>query len=313
MTRKSSTVSKKPLEELSDEEQRRKHKEDWRHYFFNVLTSITIDLVKLIPVALVALFTIINRRFFFATFQQFWLPVGLTYALTIAAVLVVVKILRFNIPVHLHSLYEGKGIWQRSLLSLALLGSLITPVALVATITPFFYSHQSSSSYEAQRLFPQAADIGPVLIRTHASNGEAYYSFFEDTPLFGPNSYVRITLRNYGTTEEQSSGWVYFFLRGADLGRYKALRFLIRGETGSEKIGITAKDSRGIEMGLILNDGPYLTNKSLTTEWQEATIPFTHFGNVDFSLVDNFGFFTRGDIAQTIPQTFYVGGFRLIP
>lgn len=312
MTRKSSITSRKSSEEPS-EEQRRKRYEDWRQYFFNVLTSITIDLVKLIPVALVALPAILTRAHLFASFQQIpWLPVGLTYALTITAMLVVAKILRFNILIHLRSLYEGKGIKSRALLSLALLGSLIAPIALVATITPLFPS-QSSSSYEAQKLFPQAADIGPVLIRTHASNGEAYYSFFEDTPLFGPNSYVKITLKNYGTTEKQSSGWVYFFLRGADLSRYKAIRFLIRGETGSEKIGITAKDARGIELGLILDDGPYLTTKSLTTEWQEATIPFTHFGNVDFSLVDNFGFFTRGDIAQTIPQTFYVGGFRLLP
>lgn len=285
----------------------------WWDYFFTVLTSLTIDLLKWTPAALVAIFTFVNSNYQFATLQQIsWFVVCLTYTSTIAAVLIIARILRLNILTRLRRLYKGTGIRYTVLLSLKLIGSLATPIAFVVAITPLI-SSKSPTSYDAQKLFPQAADMGPVFIRTYASNGEAYYAFFGETPPLGPDGYVSITLRNYGTTGEHNSGWVFFFLRGADLSRYKEMRFLIRGETGLEKIGIRAKDARGIEVSLILDAGTYLRTQTLTTQWQEVTIPFTHFGNVDFGLVDNFSFYTRGDMSRTVPQTFYVGGFRLLP
>jgi hypothetical protein len=166
-------------------------------------------------------------------------------------------------------------------------------------------------SREAAKLFPQAADLGPTFIRPYATNGSVHYVFCQEAAPFGPeNGYAKITFRLYGCTAEENGGWVIYLVRGADLSRYRQLGFLVRGEQGGEKIGIKAKDARGVEVLLLLDD-TYLRKGQISTSWQEATVPLDHFGNVDLSLMDNFSIFTTGFFMGTRPQTVYLGQFEL--
>lgn len=176
-----------------------------------------------------------------------------------------------------------------------------------------FFEQGGGETPEVYKLCPQAKQYGPAVIRTYATNGISLYSFHDESPPFGPqNGYAKITFHVYGNTVAQNAGWVIFLQRGVDIGRFDELRFLIRGEKGNEKIGIKAKDARGVEIELVL-DGTYLRHQGLSTTWQEAdaVVPLAHFGNVDFGLFENFSFFTTGVLAGPRPQTFYVGQFEL--
>lgn len=98
--------------------------------------------------------------------------------------------------------------------------------------------------------------------------------------------------------------------RGRDLGRYKALRFLIKGLKGREIVGLKAKDALGTEVSLLLNHY-YLADNQITTEWQQVNIPLDHFPKVDFGFMDNFSIFANGEVSGTMPQVVFVGGFEL--
>jgi hypothetical protein len=193
-----------------------------------------------------------------------------------------------------------------------LLLSLLIPILFAATVA-FLISPGQVQDTEAEALFPQATELGAVFIRAFATNGKVDCPFSEDTPVGGPHGYVKITLQTYGTTVNQNAGWVMSFIRGADMSDQKQLRFLIRGEFGGEKIGIKIKDAHGVEIALMLDGQSYLRDNKITTDWQEASIPLSHFGNVDFQVVDSLTLFTDGSISLTKPQTIYVGGFRLLP
>jgi hypothetical protein len=166
-------------------------------------------------------------------------------------------------------------------------------------------------SQEGKKLFPIAADLGPIFIRTYATNGVVNHSFIEKSVPLGPKEgYAKITFKLFGVTLEHNGGWVIFLLKGVDLSKYHELRFLIQGEVGQEKIGIKAKDASGIEVQLPLVS-EYLHEGKISTVWQEVIVPFSHFGNVDFSFMENFSIFTTGTMAGTHPQTIYVGEFDL--
>jgi len=107
------------------------------------------------------------------------------------------------------------------------------------------------------KLFPQTDELGPVFIRTFATNGSATFQFYDDAPIYGPNGYVDVQLRAFGSTVDYNSGWVIFFLRGVDFSDKKQLRFFIRGASGAEQIGLKAKDVLGREVAILLSKGSY--------------------------------------------------------
>jgi len=202
--------------------------------------------------------------------------------------------------------------WRTSLLLRSLLTFAIM-ASLGLVLAREFSNQGGGETAEVYKLFPQAKQYGPAVIRTYATNGISLYSFHDESPPFGPqNGYARITFHVYGNTVAQNAGWVMFLQRGVDISRFNELRFLIRGEKGNENIGIKAKDARGVEIELIL-DGTYLRHQGLSATWQEAdaVVPLAHLGNVDFGLFENFSFFTTGVLAGSRPQTFYVGQFEL--
>ena len=164
---------------------------------------------------------------------------------------------------------------------------------------------------EGKNLFPQAADMGPVFFRNYATNGIVRHKFISENTAFGPkNGFVEIYFKLFGKSDDYNAGWVIYLLRGVDLSKYKTIRFLIRGEAGNEVIGIKAKDARGTEVQIELK-GDYLRKGKITTNWQEAIVPFSHFGRVEFNLMENFSIYTTGDLAETIPQKIYLGDFLL--
>jgi hypothetical protein len=233
-----------------------------------------------------------------------WIRVALVY---ISANIVIFAIIWFS-KVHFFSEVIKIYKERQFLFIVRLFGVIFVQILFILIILLAFHEDRSP---EAKTLFPQGEKYGPLLIRTYAANGKVNYSFSEETPLFGPKGYAKIRLKTYGKSEEQNCGWVLFLLKGVDLTRYKQLRFKIRGEKGNEAIGVKAKDARGIEVSLLL-ENYYLSKSKITTDWQQVTIPLDHFGRVDFGLMDNFSIFTNGRIAGTRPQTIYIGEFELL-
>jgi hypothetical protein len=208
---------------------------------------------------------------------------------------------------YFYKFYKEKRIW----FFLKLVLSFLIIILLVFSLISLMFREMLPSP-EVEKLFPQASGLGATLIRTYGTNGVANYTFHEESTPFGPkDGYAKITFRTFGNTVDQNCGWVIFLLRGVDISNYKEFRFLIRGERGNEKIGIKAKDARGVEIPLML-EGAYLRKGMITTDWQEVIVPLEDFGNVDFGLMDNFSIFTTGLMAGTRPQTIYVGNFIFI-
>lgn len=165
---------------------------------------------------------------------------------------------------------------------------------------------------ETEILFPEAATLGGINIQTYGTNATVKYLLSEETLLDGPDGYAQITLKPHSL--DHNCGWIISFsLEGIDIYRkkYKQLRFQIKGENGDEKIGVKAKDAYGKEIAINLEDDHYLRTGKISTKWQQVSIPFEHFGKVDFSFMANFSLFTDGNMTKTIPQTIYVGGFEL--
>jgi hypothetical protein len=192
---------------------------------------------------------------------------------------------------------------RRSVASAAVVAAVIGLISVFVGIRP-------QTDRDVALLFPQSVDLGGAFILTYASNGDAQYSVTRARDEYGPNGYARIDFRCYGNSERENAGWVIYFLRGADLSGFKYLRFLIRGERGRERIGVKAKDILGREMFVIL-DQRYLRGHSISNEWQEARIELSDFGDVHFGSFDNFSVFSNGELAQTRPQSIYVGEFVL--
>jgi hypothetical protein len=274
----------------------------------SVVVNLTTALVLALVAILVSLFGFIWKKPFSATLDNPYVLGAIVYAAAVVIAILIALIWHSEVYPSLRRLYLEK----RRVLVLKLSSSMVVPIPLIVVLV-FLVSPEWSKNNDAEKLFPQAAVLGPVRMSSYATNGEVSYSFRDEAPQFGPNGFVTITFRTYGTTMDNNCGLVLFLLRGSDLREFKQLRFYIRGESGAERIGIKAKDANGVEVPLMLDQGPYLTEGTISTHWQEASVPFSHFGNVDFGLMDNFSFFTRGDLAKTIPQTIYVGGFRLLP
>lgn len=202
-------------------------------------------------------------------------------------------------------------------LLLKLLFSLIIPIPLAITLV-FWTAPARLDDPATENLFPQASDLGPTFIRTFGNNGKVNYQFFDNTPPGGPHGYARIELQANRADVEDNAGWVFYFTRGVDISNHKEIRFWIRGESGSEQIGIKMKDAQGNEISLKLDthnqpqNMHYLPEDKITTEWREAKIPLENFPKVNFKVMDSMTFYTDGSMALTVPQTIYIGGFTLL-
>lgn len=163
---------------------------------------------------------------------------------------------------------------------------------------------------QLQRLLPQAKDVLAVAIRTYGTNGKASYEMMVGAGGLDPTNFARITFNPYGAAVEQNCGWMIFFVRGVSLGRFKEIRFLIRGSAGQEKIGLKAKDAHGAEVAVRLDDSRQIASGRIERTWQEVTIQFRRFGNVDFTLFDNLSVYVSGEMAGPGPQTIDVGAFE---
>jgi hypothetical protein len=211
-------------------------------------------------------------------------------------------------------LWMGAGLralYQQNRFSLKLLLSLIIPLPLAITAA-FLGMPFRVDDPQAEKLFPQATEMGPVFFRTFANNGKVTKEFSDETPSQGPHGYLKITLKLDLDDLRDNAGWVFYLTRGVDISRYNELHFQIRGATGSEKIGLKMKDAQGTEVGVMLNNYRYLHAGQITTSWQEATVSLDDFGKVNFKLMDSMTLYTDGTMAGTVPQTIYLGGFTLV-
>jgi len=233
----------------------------------------------------------------------YWARVCLVCAEVATVSLALGFIWRIRIGRSIRLCYRESTIWfmLRCIGTMMLLGGFMLILLLIVPLPDMRGQY-------ARILFPHV-EVGPIVFRTYANNGEAQYLVADRTPEYGPDGYARILLKTYGRTVEESCGWVAFFIRGTDFSDHRELRFLIRGERGGERIGVKAKDARGVEVSLILNEH-YLRKGGITTDWQEAIVPLEDFGNVDFGLMENVSIFTDGRLAGTRAQRIYVGRFE---
>jgi hypothetical protein len=223
-----------------------------------------------------------------------------------AVVLVTTLLWNPSLPWRLLDIYRSNRIrfLSQAVLTLLVLSTAVGVFVLLLS--------ESLPSSEAARLFPTVCRDDPCFIRRYSANGFAYYLFHEAPTDGGPeNGWAELTLRSHGDTLAENAGWVLFLSPGTDLSRFQEWRFLIRGRTGGERVGVKAKDSRGREMEVILQ-GSYLRDDGrVTTRWQEVVIPFADFGEVDRSVIENFSVFSTGLLAGREEQTVHLGQFSL--
>lgn len=240
--------------------------------------------------------------------QRPWFLASLVYVLTAGVVLLTAWLWGIGPLAGLRQVYQK----NRRRFLVRLLFSIAIPIPFAVSLA-FLVSPLQVEDDAAKKVFPQASDLGPVFFRTFATNGEVSYEFIDETPVNGPHGYAKIRLKANDDLLRDNAGWVLYFIRGADISDQKQLRFFIRGDSGSEHIGIKMKDAQGVEVSVMLG-GQYLLQGQgqITTTWQEASIPLSHFGNVNFKVMDSLTLFTDGSIAATVPQIIYVGGFSLL-
>jgi hypothetical protein len=227
----------------------------------------------------------------------------------------------FYIVLHLYPKYFYRSIgYFHKHISKSCITIIIFYIIFLISFSYLLHSfYNENYNLEGRILFPQADELGlgPIRFDRYSSNGNVHFSFYDGTPINGHKDYVKITLKVNTPSDDDNAGWIVFLQRGSDINRFTHLHFLIKGEKGGEKIGIKAKDCNGTENCLPLDY--YLPKGQITKDWQPVDIPFKHFGNVEFSLFDNFNFYTKGSMAiiipkgstpRTIPQTFYVCKFQ---
>jgi hypothetical protein len=241
-------------------------------------------------------------------YQRPWFVAASIYVLILATFPFITYLWHFSLLEHLKESYSSNRSWFGARLLLSLIIPVPFAIGVAVGVSP-----PVDRDVAAAILFPQAADLGRVFIRTFASNGMVTYDFVNETPAYGPHGYAKITLRTNDGTAAQSAGWVLYLLRGSSIRDKEQLRFFIKGNAGGEKIGLKLKDADGTEVGVMLDGKPYLPDRKITTDWQEASIPLSHFGNVRLEIMDSLILFTDGSMALTEPQTVYVGGFQLLP
>jgi hypothetical protein len=187
--------------------------------------------------------------------------------------------------------------------------TILTVVLFVifAAVAKMLISIACVTKGDAQVLFPQEEEVGPIQISTSQNNGEVAYSFHPEAEAGGPRGFASLTFTAYGSRGE--GGWVVALVPGANLKRYAELRFMIRGEKEGERLYLKARDDRGHEERVELT-GSYLPSEGqISTQWQLAAVPFTAFGDVDFGRMDNFSLASDSHLNGTKPQTVRVGRF----
>jgi len=108
----------------------------------------------------------------------------------------------------------------------------------------------------------------------------------------GPNN--RCLRLDYVKKPESFSGWVTVLEVGdqyVDISKYSQIRFKVRGERGGELFTVGLADQRWYEMQDLVQSSQierYLPN-GVTTQWQEVTIPLSHFSNLKFEEIAMIG------------------------
>jgi hypothetical protein len=157
-----------------------------------------------------------------------------------------------------------------------------------------------------------AADFGPVVVHNYATNGQTEFLLQEQSDgRSGPARFGQIRFQAWGNTVEFNCGWVVYFPKGLDLSACTRLRFKIRGERGDEKVIVKAKDANGRERARELAGVRFLPREGrITTEWQDAIVPFEEFGDVRFNRIDNVSLASNGQLNGISPQNIRVGEFK---
>ena len=210
---------------------------------------------------------------------------------------------------------SSKGTWIRlSPWIRSILCVFIIPGTCFTVVLYLFCSEivpKSGAQQAAERLFPQAYALGPCQMQTYGTNGVASFGFRETVANGSPDGYAIIQLRCFRETAESNCGWVFFLPKGRSLIPHNELRLWVRGKKGREKVSLKAKDAWGTEVSVSLEK--FLPDREVTTNWQEAKVPFYEFREVKFEYMDNFSISTDGSMSGYKPMSIEVGGFRLVP
>lgn len=208
----------------------------------------------------------------------------------------------------------AQKLWQfdRTLFYRRLVKSMAVALSSLILAT-LLQSGTTVSSLEARKLFSQENEVGPLRIDTYGTDGMARYLIQKDAGDYGPapKDVAKITFQTFGDDLKYNCGWVVYFPPGMDLSTYTQLQFSIRGTRGDEKLILKAKDSDGHEESLELDERS-LTHERITNLWQIAKVPFSRFGNVNFTRMDNISLASNGSLNHKDRLEVYVGDFYFL-
>lgn len=183
-------------------------------------------------------------------------------------------------------------------------------LGLMPLLVAWLLAPASLPNGDARVLFPQERELRPLSFANYATNGKASYDVYRKSDGIA-EAYAEIRFQVYRPGIDANCGWVVYLAKGFDLSAYRSLRFLIRGQRGNERLIVKAKDANGHEEALELNREHLLDGSGkITAVWQEAVVPFDHFGNVDFSRMENVSLAWNGSLSGLAPQTIRVARIR---
>lgn len=119
---------------------------------------------------------------------------------------------------------------------------------------------------------------------------------------------------DYIKKPESFSGWVTILVVGdqfVDISKYSQIRFKVRGERGGELFTVGLADQNWYEKQDLVQSPQiesYLSN-GVTTQWQEVTVPLSHFSNLKLEKIAMIGihFNCRPEMEGTV----YIDDLRL--
>ena len=237
-----------------------------------------------------------------------WFWMSLAIILLVTCTSTIIQVFFWKMKLNMEYLEDLKK--HKFKLTLKIGVTLILQVAFVLLIV-YLSPNPDFKYHESDKIFSQSDIMGSLGIGSYASNGEVHYELIDKQGSFGPKAYLSVVLKMHRDSAADNCGLIFTLLKGTDLKKYQYVRFQLKGSQDDDKLGIKAKDAMGVEVALPI-EGQYIHGGKITTTWEDVSIPFSHFGNVDFGLMDNFSIYISGDTAGTRPHAFEIGGISFI-
>lgn len=154
----------------------------------------------------------------------------------------------------------------------------------------------------------------PISDFSWATNGTIVTTLLEEKETDG-DSVMKVSMALRGDKPYADAGWSMDLFRWSWLklklthnpwfqGKHK-ISFYIRGEKGGEKVGVSMKSDRELSSpsGVASDEEKVSLDSigvSVTTNWQQVSVPFHRFYNVDPRRIRNVAFYTDASLMKSV-------------